>query len=137
MQERQFTAGTIVVTPLVGNSFGLLAQLVEHLLDVQRVRDSSSLQPTIKKFVKQRQSRRRGLPLFFVLACCAPTIRPQAFARLRNTLTSFVRNCGLCVQMTCSGILLSCVASPDCAFSFSALDFTPLETAVPPHGCGL
>ena len=37
--------------------FGRLAQLVEHLLDVQRVRDSSSLPSTKKKaFVVQTKA---------------------------------------------------------------------------------
>ena len=36
---------------------GMLAQLVEHLLDVQGVRDSSSLHPTI--FLPRKDRKRR------------------------------------------------------------------------------
>lgn len=39
------------------NHYGRLAQLVEHLLDVQRVRDSSSLPSTILKTALYRQKR--------------------------------------------------------------------------------
>ncbi len=67
--------------------YGRLAQLVEHLLDVQGVRDSSSLPPTMKTTKKRRflggfvVSFGRSA-LLLLVACSQPAGPAEPFRRL-------------------------------------------------------